>query len=170
MKYISLLSLLLLMVLVGCGPKQPSKITFWDGKSVGEFQGKTMTSMVWLKTGKGSADHSIENMQVFKRFDGADFKMLLSCLENPELKHPPHEERLGQYLYLSFLDGTRYIIDFRDSFPFASDGDYTIILPNGQSRKLYNILMEKEPCPAFEPLDPRMDKYGRVNDPNGLMQ
>jgi len=153
-----------MLVSTGCNTKQSSNIPYWDGQSIEEFQGKTMTSMVWLKSGKGSKDRSVENMEVFKRFDGADFEVLLSCLENPEIKRPAEEGRLGEYLYLSFIDGTRYIIDFR----FWHDKQY-VILPNGQSKILYKLFGERESCPAFEPIIPGMDLYGRAAEPNAFI-
>jgi len=165
-------SILVLIVIAfsGCNRGKSDEIPFWDGQSIKNFEGKTMTSMLWLwppayEEGRGIR---LDKSRVFKRFDEADFRVLLSCLENPEIRTPVREERLGRYLYVSFLDGTRYIIDFRDSYPFPEKGDYTVILPNGRSKTLYNLLMEKEPCPEFE-LSPNMDKYGR-STLNGILQ
>jgi len=171
MRYILLVVLMIVSILSGCRSKTCNDIPYWDGKSIKEFEGKTMTSMLWILPTPyhGNVECPFEKSQVFKRFDGEDFKILLSCLKNPEIKQPAQEERLGRYLYLSFLDGTRYIIDFRDSYPFSENGEYTIILPNGRSKILYKLLMEKEPCPEFE-LNPNMDKYGRARDANLIMK
>ena len=126
-----------------------------------------MASMLWLwpppyQEGVG---YCLKRSRVFKRFDEADFKVLLGCLENPDIKQLLSEQRLGRYLYLSFLDGTQYIVDFR----FSRQKEVVILL-NGQSKTLYDLLGEKEPCPTFEPADPRMDLYGEVTDPNIIMQ
>ncbi|HOM75230.1 MAG TPA: hypothetical protein P5175_03675 [Anaerohalosphaeraceae bacterium] len=167
MKCAMLVILSVTSLFAGCRSNKCNEIPFWDGKSIKDFEGKTMTSMLWLLPPpyQDGVGYCLEKSRVFKRFDEADFKVLLSCLENPEIRKPVQEERLGRYLYLSFLDGTRYIIDFKDSYPFPEkSGEYTIILPNGRSKILYNLLMEKEPCPTFE-LDPNMDKYGRAKTP-----
>lgn len=164
MKYFSLIVLILTFILTGCNnSEQCNQIPYWNGQSIEDFEGKTMTSMLWLWPYPYQDDlgFCIEKSRIFKRFDEEDFKVLLSCLGSPEIKQPVQEGRLGRYLYLSFLDGSRYIIDFKDSYPFPEkDGEYTIILPNGRSRILYELLIEKEPCSTFE-LDPNMDKYGR---------
>lgn len=167
MRYVSLLISIIILMLTGCSSNQCNKIPYWDGKSIKDFEGKTMASMLWLWPPPYQEDvgYCLERSRVFKRFDDVDFKILLSCLKNPEIKRPVQEERLGRYLYLSFLDGTRYIIDFR----FFHQKQY-VILPNGQSKILYKLLGEKEPCPTFESADPRMDFYGEVNDPNLVMQ
>jgi hypothetical protein len=98
-------------------------------------------------------------------FVDEDFEVLLNCLEYPEMRQPVQEERLGRYLYLSFLDGTQYVIDFR-----FNHEKRCVILINGQSQILYELIGEKEVCSSFKPLDPRMNLYGEVNDPNVVMQ
>jgi len=167
MKFLSLLSLIVVFFLTGCISKTCNEIPYWDGKSINDFEGKTMASMLWLwpPPYQDGAGYCLERSRVFKRFDEADYKILLSCLENPEIKRPVEEGRLGRYLYLSFLDGTRYIIDFR----FFHQKQY-VVLPNGQSRILYKLLGEKEACPTFEPTDPKMDLFGEVNDPNIILR
>jgi len=160
-----------ILLMTGCSRNLCNKIPSWDGQSIKDFEGKTMTSMLWLwpPPHQDGAEYCLEQSNVFKRFDETDFKVLLSCLDNPEVKQPVKQGWLGRYLYLSFLDGSHYLINFRDSYPFPEkNGKYTVILPNGRSQRLYKLLMEKEPSPEFE-MPPAMDKYGRA-DPNIIMQ
>jgi hypothetical protein len=163
MKFTISIILSFILLFSGCGSKTCNEIPYWDGRSVKDFEGKTLESMLWLwlPAYEDGVGYCIERSTVFKRFDEDDYEILLRCLENPEIRRPMQEERLGRYLYLSFLDGSRYIIDFR----FTHENE-SVILLNGQSKILYKLLGEKEPSPTFEPTDPRMDLYGEVNDPN----
>lgn len=157
---------LFISLICGCSSRRCTDIPYWDGKSIKEFEGKTMASMLWLwlPPYQDGVGYCLERSRVFKRFDEADFNVLLHCLENPEIRRPIEEERLGRYLYVSFLDGTRYIIDFR----FSHQEQFVILL-NGQSKILYNLLGEKEPCSTFE-LDSNTDKYGRSKGPDFIMK
>jgi hypothetical protein len=156
MKNVVMLSLIVLVFLGGCGSKCKS-IPYWDGKSTKDFEGKTMTSMVWLYPHQDN----IERWEVYKRFDGADFKVLLSCMKNPGKKWPLREDVTDECLYLSFLDGTRYIVGFR-----CDTCNSYILLRNGASKILYKLLIEKEPCPAFDSKKDPM--IGHPVDPNRI--
>jgi hypothetical protein len=154
----------ILLILGGCKNKNSaywdseSLIKYWDSESIKETHGKTMAAMLWLRqtTKEGNINFQY---QVYKRFDGNDYKLLLQYLKNPERPSLVHGEAWTEWLYISFLDGTRYVIGFNIR-------DKTIILPNGYSKKLYSLLTEKEPCPAY---DPKKDPIG-PEDPNVFMQ
>jgi hypothetical protein len=166
MKAMFLVTAMLLSLFSGCS-NECKEIPYWDGSSAQIFEERTMESMLWLwlPPYEDDAGYCIEKSTVFKRYDDADFEILLSCLKNPEVKYALPEQRLGRYLYVSFLDGSRYIVDFK----FSHENESVITL-NGQSKILYRLLGDKEPVSTFKPSDPRMDKYGRITDPNIIMQ
>jgi hypothetical protein len=167
MKYTPTVVIVFVLFCVGCSHKECNTIPYWKGDSVEAFKNKTMSSMLWIwpPPYDDNMECRFEKSQVFKRFDDEDFEVLLNCLEYPEMRQPVQEERLGRYLYLSFLDGTQYVIDFR-----FNHEKRCVILINGQSQILYELIGEKEVCSSFKPLDPRMNLYGEVNDPNVVMQ
>ncbi|MEJ5260845.1 MAG: hypothetical protein WHS88_11725 [Anaerohalosphaeraceae bacterium] len=122
-------------------------IKCWDGKSVQEFEGKPMAAMLWLRpkatqeTGNFPANH-----QIYKRFDDTDFQIFLDCLKNPDAPRPFYTKGftgLTSILYLSFLDGSRYIIFF------TLERD-TVVLPNGFSRRLFILFTQKETASTYD--------------------
>jgi hypothetical protein len=168
MKYMQMVAIVFIMFFVGCSSnRECNNIPYWKGDSVAVFKDKALSSMLWIwpPPYDDNLECCFEKSQVFKRFDDDDFQVLLRCLDNPEIRRPVQDERLGRYLYVSFLDGTRYLIDFRFNHEKRS-----VILINGQSQILYQLIGEKEVCSSFKPLDPRMNLYGEVNDPNVVMQ
>lgn len=124
-----------------------------------------MVAMVWIRPTPGGSPLAKDinsAYQVYKRFDGADYKILLSCMESPEL--PTRRGTYGQqFLYISFLDGSRWIVDFD-----LWDEKGYVLLRNGQSKILYKLLTEKAPCPAY---DLKIDiPLAGPKDPNELWE
>lgn len=138
----------ILVVLFQCGCKDKSQLPFcWKGESRKDFQGKTMVSMVWIRPTPGGNPLSKDinaAYQVYKQFDGDDFKILLHCMKSPEL--PATRSTGSEFLYISFLDGSRWIVDF----DLWKEKQY-VLLRNGQSKVLYKLLIEKAPCPTYDP-------------------
>lgn len=160
MKYIKVLAVITLFL---CGCKEKSQLPpCWDGKSVKDFKGKTMVSMVWIRPISGAAGPFSGNInsafQVYKRFDGKDFKILLTFMESPEL--PTTRSTGGEYLYISFLDGSRWIVDF----DIWKEKQYAL-LRNGQSKALYKLLTEKDITSEY---DPMRDPMAHPFDPNKM--
>jgi hypothetical protein len=159
MRYITI-SALVVLFLGGCEDKSQLP-SCWVGESIKDFEGKTMVAMVWIRPTPGGspfAKNINSAYQVYKRFDGADYKILLSCMKSPEL----HSTRTtgGEFLYISFLDGSQWIVDF----DLWNEKQY-VLLRNGQSKILYKLLTEKTPCPAY---DPQRDVFAGSKDPNEL--
>jgi len=138
-------------------------IKYWDGKSVEQFEGKTMESMLWLRPKFNSQKGDFPTQhQIYKRFDDSDYQILLECLKNPDKPRPSFvkgSSDLTSTLYLSFLDGSRYIIFFRLQYE-------TAILQNGYSRRLYELLNEKQPSSAY---DPDKDPMVPLKNANNMM-
>ena len=156
------LMLVLVTLLFSSGCKDRSQLPpCWVGESTKDFEGKTMVAMVWIRPTPGGcpfAKNINSAYQVYKRFDGVDYKTLLNCMKSPE-KPRPVQNVYEEFLYLSFLDGTRYIVDI----DLRHESQYAL-LRNGGSKILYKLLMEKEPCPAY---DPQMDTpLAGPKDPN----
>jgi hypothetical protein len=119
-------------------------IKYWDGKSVEQFEGKAMESMLWLRPKFNSQKGDFPTQhQIYKRFDDSDYMILLECLVNPEKPSVVTGVSWSEFLYISFLDGTNYVIGF-------SIRSKTIILPNGYSERLYSLLTEKEASSAYD--------------------
>ncbi len=160
MRYVKIFAIVILFC-GGC--KEKSQLpSCWLGKSTKEFDGKTMVSMVWIRPTPGGNPLSKDinsAYQVYKRFDGADYKILLNCMSHPE-RSMSAQNIYEEFLYLSFLDGTRYIVDFG-----IRDENQSILIRNGSSKILYKLLVEKEPCPAY---NPRMDAQTDLKDPNEI--
>ena len=155
MKKVIILILGMLIFFNGCkGNDKKRYPILWNGESIKNFQGKTMSSMLWLRETR--IGYEIKDMQVYKRFDGNDFKLLLQCLEGPDKPPSAGVSSFNQILYLSFLDGTSYIIDFKI-------WDKTVILSNGYSKKLYALLIQKEVASEY---DERKDPMANPPDPN----
>ncbi len=130
-------------VFSGCKKYEESRPLCWDGKSINEFRDKTLTAMLWLRPSMNQQKFPA-NQQIYKQFDSNDYKLLLQCIEKPE--HPSSRIKspagFNEILYLSFLDGTRYII----FFDIEKD---VVSLQNGYSNKLYSLLSEKEISPEY---------------------
>jgi hypothetical protein len=146
-------------LLIGCNDKDGGNPPIpWNGKDIREFHGKTMVSMLWLRPTK------MENINfkyvIYKRFDNNDFQMLLQFLDSPERPSIVQGEAWNEKLYLSFLDGSHYLINFNIR-------DKTIILPNGYSKNLYTLLMGKEISAEY---DPKKDIMAGSIDPNEFMK
>lgn len=135
MRYVKIFALVILLW-GGCRGKSLLP-PCWLGESTNEFEGKTMIAMVWLRP-KGD---KMEQWEVYKRFDECDFQVLLDCLKEPEVSWPLRRDLTEECLYLSFLDGTRYLVTFR----LEICNGY-VLLPHGASKRLYALLMEKGTC------------------------
>lgn len=165
MRNITKLALFLLLISSGCLEKHGEResvywdkgmrIKYWDGVSVSEFEGKTMAAMLWLrpKICKEGGNFPA-NYQIYKRFDDDDYKIFWDCLRTPDKPRPPFAKGttgLTSELYLSFLDGSCYIVYF-------SLEHETAIFPNGYSKKIYNLFMEKPVSSAYDPQkDPTLE-------------
>lgn len=135
---------MLLASMTGCKSKEV-RIVWWDGQSitVKNFEGKSLAAMLWIRPiFNRELERLPGNCQVYKRFDEKDYQALLEYLSNPEKPSVVRGVPWNQYLYLSFLDGSSYLIGFQI-------GHETVILPNGYSKKLYTLLTEKEISPAY---------------------
>ncbi len=139
-------------------------IKYWDGQSIKDFEGKSMEAMLWLRPilNREFEEYFPSNYQVYKRFDDSDYQILLDCLKNPDKPRPSFvkgSSDLTSTLYLSFLDGSRYIIFFRLQYE-------TAILQNGYSRRLYKLLNEKQDSSAY---DPEKDPMVPLKNANNMM-
>ncbi len=134
------------LVLCGCHCQTMNHYPIcWDGQSVDQFEGKTLEAMLWLRPilNREYEENFPGNYQVYKRFDDSDYQILLECLKNPEVSSTVKDTSWGDYLYLSFLDGTHYVIGF-------SIRSKAVILPNGYSERLYSLLTEKQVCSTYD--------------------
>jgi hypothetical protein len=159
-------------VLTGCQENKTSSVywdenktvKYWDGQSTKDFEGKSMEAMLWLRPilNREFEEYFPSNYQVYKRFDDSDYQILLDCLKNPDKPRPSFvkgSSDLTSTLYLSFLDGSRYIIFFRLQYE-------TAILQNGYSRRLYKLLNEKQDSSAY---DPEKDPMVPLKNANNMM-
>jgi hypothetical protein len=165
MKKVAEMVFLLFLISGGCLEKNVKKesvywdkkktIKYWNGESVNEFEGKTMAAMLWLrpKISQEPGDFPAKH-QIYKRFDDDDYKIFWDCLKNPDKSRPSYVKGISgltSTLYLSFLDGSRYIV-------FFSLEHETSILPNGFSKKIYTLFIEKEESSAYDPQkDPTLE-------------
>lgn len=126
-----------------------------------------MASMLWIRpiAGRELEGTFPANYQVYKRFDDKDFGAFLECLKNPEKPRPSvakdaSDIGLTSMLYLSFLDGSSYIV-------FFSLEDETAILQNGYSQKLFSLFTAKEQGSGYAP---EKDPTVPLKEPGAMMQ
>lgn len=142
---IVLVTVMLLVLINGCKTKEVRPI-WWDGQSVTvkDFEGKSMAAMLWIRpVFNRELEYLPANCQVYKRFNEEDYRLLLEYLNNPEKPSLVRGVPWNQYLYLSFLDGSDYLIGFYIDHE-------TVILPNGYTPKLYTLFTEREISPAYD--------------------
>jgi hypothetical protein len=136
---------ILLVLIIGCKTKEVRPI-WWDGQSITaeNFQGKVLAAMLWIRPMMNRELEALPgNCQVYKRFEENDYKLFREYIHNPEKPSFIRGVPWNQYLYLSFLDGSSYLIGFQIDHE-------TVILPNGYSEKLYTLLTEEEICPTYD--------------------
>lgn len=138
---------LILLIFGGCVVKNDEQesvywnkkktIKYWNGQSINEFEGKQMAAMLWLrpKISENQGDFPAKH-QIYKRFDDSDYMLFLEILKNPENPLPMDVGPANEILYLSFLDGSQYVICFTFSQKY-------IQVRNGYSERLYDIFTQK---------------------------
>lgn len=120
-------------------------IKYWRGESVNEFEGKQMAAMLWLRPriSPNQGDFPAKH-QIYKRFDDNDYKLFLEILKNPENPLQADIGAANELLYLSFLDGSQYVV----CFTFSQE---SIQVENGYSERLYDLFTRKTVSSVYEP-------------------
>lgn len=142
-----LFSLMILALGHGCKQKTDEQRPIWcDGQTVTAdvFASKTMAAMLWIRPSGNTENKFPADYQVYKRFDDGDYEIFLEYLRSPERQSVVEGVSWNEFLFLSFLDGTNYLIGF-------SISSETVILPNGYSEELYKLFSGRSIATGYDP-------------------